>query len=167
MAGVDTASVIVSTANAALQTFQNVYNTWVATQAHPDANLWVAQVQNPFGAQLALIVNAKDAGLRAGTATADDVYFAQQAVVQLWNSYQAAATKFASIDAKHSQVIQQSYTTLQPLITRILSDMDNQIAQLGGVSLIAQVTGSNVSHFSYLIWVIALGLVVLLVLRYR
>ena len=158
---------IVGIANQAVDTFSKAYNDWIATEAHPVANEWVARVQNPFGAQLALIVNAKDAELRAGYATADDVYFAQQSVIKLWDLYQAAATNFANQGAKQSQVIQQSYTTLQPLITRILSDMDTQIAQLGGVSVIAQATGQNVSHYSYLIWFVGLALLVVLVIGLR
>lgn len=161
------ATAILDVVNQAVNTFNTAYNDWVATQAHPLATEWVARVQNPFGASLSLIVDAKDAELRGGTATADDVYFAQQAVIQLWASYRTIATKFATLGAKESQVIQQSYTTLQPLITQILADMDRQIAQLGGVSQVALITGANVSHFSYLIWVVGLGLVVLLVVYLR
>src|SRR4029077_4819329 len=161
------ASAIVATVNGAIQTFNTAYNDWKATQAHPVANEWVARVQNPFGASLALIVNAKDAELRAGNATADDVYFAQQAVINLWGIYRTAATNFANLGAQQSQVIQQSYTTLQPLITQIISDMDKEIAQLGGVSQVALLTGTNASHFSYLIWFVGLLLVVLVVLYLR
>jgi hypothetical protein len=161
------AGAIVATVNGALQTFENVYNEWKSTQAHPSATVWVAQVQNPFGASLALIVNAKDAEIKAGNATADDVYFAENAVKQLWASYREKATAFAALGVNQSQVIQQSYTTLQPLINQIIADMDRQTAQLGGVSAVALATGENLSHFSYLIWFIGFLLVTLVVIRLR
>jgi hypothetical protein len=141
-----------------------VYNQWKALQAHPKADEWVAGVQNPFGASLSIIVDSKDAAVRNGTATADDVYFAQQSVIRIWDGYRVTATQFAGLGPTYATVINQSYETLQPLITSILGKMDNEINALGGISLAARV-GVNVSHFRMLIWVIILFLVALLVYR--
>ena len=152
------------TITTALNTGLQIYQTWKALQVHPLANEWVAGVQDRFGAQLSVIVDAKDAALRAGTATADDVYFAQQAVIQLWNGYQDAATQFAGLGPGYSQVIENSYKTLQPIITQILHDMDNQIAQLGGISTAARL-GVNTSHYGILLVLGFLVLITIIVLR--
>lgn len=147
-----------------IDTAFRVYNQIKESQAHPKATEWVSMVQIPFGASLSLIVDAKDAALRTGTATADDIYFARQGVVRIWDGYRQTATAFAANGPTYAEVIGNSYETLQPLINRILGDMDNQIAQLGGISLAAQ-AGVNVSHFRLLIWVAILFLVALFVYR--
>jgi len=113
---------------------------------------------------LAVIVDRKDAALRDGSATADDVYFAQQAVIQIWNGYQQVASWFASQGPQQSQVIENSYKTLTPIVNQILKDMDGQISQLGGISLSARV-GVNTSHYSILIVIAVLFVLTMIVIR--
>jgi len=150
--------------NQAVQTGFQIYDEWKSTQAHPLATEWVARVQNPFGAQLAVVVDRKDAAIADGTATADDIYFAQQAVIQLWSGYQQIASAFASQGPLQSQVIENSYKTLTPIINQILHDMDVQIAQRGGISTGARL-GINDSHFWTLIVVAFLFVITLIVIR--
>jgi hypothetical protein len=150
--------------NGAIQTAFSIYEEWKSTQDHPLATEWVARVQNPFGAQLAVIVDRKDAAITAGTATADDIYFAQQAVTQIWNGYQQIASQFAALGPGQSQVIEQSYNTLTPIVNQILRDMDVQIAQRGGISSAARL-GVNVSHFWILIVIAFLFVITLVVMR--
>jgi hypothetical protein len=148
----------------AVQTGINLYQEFKALQVHPLASEWVGRVQDPFGAQLAVIVDTKDAALRAGTATADDVYFAQQAVEQLWTQYQQVAAQFAAQGPDYAHVIEQSYKTLTPIINQILNDMSGQIAQLGGVSVSARL-GVNTSHYGILVVIAFLVVIVIVVLR--
>jgi hypothetical protein len=148
----------------AVQSGINLYEEIKATQVHWTANEWVGQVQDPFGAQLAVIVDTKDAALRAGTATADDVYFAQQAVEQLWAAYQNAGSRFAALGPDQATVIAQSYKTLTPILTRIIDDMSNQIAQLGGISVSARL-GVNTSHYGILLVIAALVVITIVALR--
>jgi hypothetical protein len=149
----------------AIQTFTTIYDTWKARQAHPVATEWVAAIQAPFGSNLALIVDAKDSALAYKVASAHDVYYAQQGVIQLWTNYQRFATEFAQNGPRYAQVIENSYRTLTPIITQIVKDMDNQINQLGGVSGqqlgIATQLGLN-TGYSPLWWL--LGALVLFVL---
>jgi hypothetical protein len=148
----------------AVQTGLNLYEEFKSLQVHPLASEWVGRVQDPFGAQLSVIVDAKDAALRAGTATADDVYFAQQGVEQLWSGYQQAAAQFAAIGPDQAHVIEKSYATLTPIINQILNDMSAQIAQLGGVSVSARL-GVNASHYGILVVIAFLVVLTIIVLR--
>jgi len=151
---VETGSLIpqgyVDLVNQAVSTGFAVYDAWKARQAHPLATEWVAAVQDPFGSNLEIIVNAKDALAASGMATADDIYFAKQAILKLWAGYQEVATRFAVNGPLYSQVIENSYKTLNPLIQDILKGTDQQIAQLGGISSTARL-GVNLSHFRVLI----------------
>jgi hypothetical protein len=150
----------------AVQTGLNLYLEFKSLQVHPLASEWVGRVQDPFGAQLAVIVDAKDAALRAGTATADDVYYAQQAVEQLWTGYQQAAAQFAAQGPDQAHVIEKSYATLTPIINQILNDMSAQIAQLGGISTAARLgIGVNVSHYGILVVIAFLVVITIIVLR--
>jgi len=109
--------------------------------AHLIANEWVNRVQNPFGAALAQIVNAKDAAIADGSATKAMVIQARNSVAALWSTYRQAATIFSAQGQDYRTVIDQSYETLDyryvngrpvgtGLITRILGDMTAQIATL-------------------------------------
>jgi hypothetical protein len=148
----------------AVQTGINLYQEFKSLQVHPLASEWVGRVQDPFGAQLAVIVDTKDAALKAGTATADDVYYAQMAVEQLWTAYQQVAAQFAAQGPDEAHVIEKSYQTLTPIINQILNDMSNQIAQLGGISTAARL-GVNVSHYGILVVIAFLVVITIVVLR--
>jgi hypothetical protein len=157
-AGASVISAYTQAINQAVQTGFSIYDEWKARQVHPLADQWVGSVQDPFGAQLAIIVDLKDAGLRDGTATADDVYFAQNAVIRLWQGYQDVAAQFAALGPDYAKVIEQSYKTLTPIINQILNDMSAQIAQLGGISVSARL-GVNTSHYGMLV---VIGLFILI-----
>lgn len=109
--------------------------------AHLVANEWVQRVQNPFGQALSSIVDAKDAAINDGSATKAMVLQAKDAVQKLWATYRQAAEQFATQGSDYRLVIDQSYETLDyryvngrpvgsGLITRILADMDRQVAGL-------------------------------------
>lgn len=110
--------------------------------AHLVANEWTLRVQTPFGDALKAIVDEKDRSIREGSATSRSVSYARQATQTLWNRYHNEAAKFRQVDKDHAIVIDQSYETLDyrftadgrkvgtGLMTRILADMDRQIAEL-------------------------------------
>ncbi len=148
----------------ALNTGLQIYEFWKSTQLHPLADQWVAGVQDPFWAKVVIIIEATDSTIQAGTATADDVYFAQQAIIKLWLGYQDTATRFASLGPGYAKIIEQSYDSLTPTIERAINGMNTQIAQLGGISTTARL-GVNASHFGVLIVLGLLVIITLIVLR--
>lgn len=98
--------------------------------AHLAANELVQNIQNPFGKALSAIVDAKDASISAGSATQRSVQQAKLAVERLYAQYRNYAEEYAAQGSDQRKVVNQSYNKLNPIITRIINDMDAQIGTL-------------------------------------
>lgn len=113
--------------------------------AHLTATLWVERVQNKFvsppdkpkGA-VNLIVDEKDASIKAGIATEQSVRHAYNAVASLWAQYQVEAATFSAQGKDQALVIRQASGTLTGFINdEVLGKMSGEIAQLAAASPIA------------------------------
>ncbi|MBI4349258.1 MAG: Ig-like domain-containing protein [Elusimicrobia bacterium] len=99
------------------------------------ADDFVQEVQNPFGHVLALVLDAFNAGVESGRMTREQAMQAKQAVELLWASFDGEANEFASRGGNQRRVVEQAHRTLDPLIARILADMDGAIASLPSAAL--------------------------------
>ena len=99
-------------------------------QGRKAADEFVQEVQNPFSHILAIVVDAFDYGAKSGRMSRQDGMEAKALVELLWRTFNRQADEFASEGGAHATVIRQSHATLDPLVSRIMSGMDSQIAQL-------------------------------------
>ena len=64
-----------------------------------------------------------------GTATRASILRDKAALQHLWDEYKITAEDFASKGQDYRTVINQSYNTLTPLVTKFLTGMDDEAAQ--------------------------------------
>lgn len=94
------------------------------------ANEFVQNFQNPFGTFLGDAVSSWQSAMSSGSMTRESGQQQLDSLRQSIDQFWSQASDFASQDQRHATVVGQAHTTLDPLISQVLSDMQQDLSEL-------------------------------------